>query len=192
MDTQNKIYDPRQAGPFDRCIRCFTPYNNARAYCSMCGKISTVFSTKVEISGEVCAIHKNSKAIAYCCICNQPICDNCKERKQFSFPAGLIDIYYCKKCTVESKKIEENFFETLVTAKKCAKHHDEISTSKCLICKLPLCAYCSYFITGIIFRWRIKSGPYCLSCYRSEKIKKSGGLKFGYQLNKQNLTKQST
>jgi hypothetical protein len=187
--TNNEIWDPNEIGPTDRCIKCFTPYNDDYAFCSYCGHISTVFKTPYEISRVKCYKHSDQNAIGYCCLCAEPICDECnsKDDQHFSFTAGFKDLYYCKDCKTKQKEIEHNFNETTIKQGLCSKHHNIKAQFECIKCGLILCSNCAYFTNRGWFRKRIGKGPYCLACFRVETVK---GGRVGWISGSLALTKQ--
>jgi hypothetical protein len=166
--NDNTIHDPREIGPFDRCLRCFTPLSDDFAFCTACGKISTVFTVHLETLSQRCAYHSDQNAFELCCLCKKPICQNCNDtkRQHLSIAMGH-DLFYCVHCTRRTKELEEHFLEHLKVTGQCPKHPGMRSEFKCVTCALPLCANCSYFVTGGLFRRKIKAGPYCLLCFRS-------------------------
>lgn len=167
--NNDSIYNPKEIGPFDKCLRCFSPLSDNIAYCTTCGKISTVFSVSPTEPSQTCAYHNGQPAIAHCCLCSKPICTMCNDnnKQHFSIAAGCVDLHYCVHCTARSKEIEKHFFDRLLARGECAKHPGTKSIFKCVKCALPLCGNCSYFQVSGLIRRRIKGGPYCLACFRS-------------------------
>ena len=166
--------DPNSPGPLELCPRCWTPISKNTAFCAKCGYVSTVF--KVPISTMFgkpvapvhfqCANHKQTTAAVYCCLCAKPICEDCIGEKRISHFPWFDDVYYCKACVQTKQILEDNFFRRLEETGDCAKHVGQASRFKCIVCELPLCAACAYFLVGGLFRKKITDGPYCLSCYR--------------------------
>lgn len=167
------IWDPNEIGPFDRCSRCFTEFTDNYAFCSHCGRISTVFQTQCDASEDKCHNHPSRNAIGYCCLCSQPICVECnnEEKQHFSFTAGFRDLFYCHECMDKCKAIEKTFLEKISKSGFCAKHHDHKAAFKCIKCGSPICPYCSYFKNAGWFRRKLGEGPYCLRCFRSATYK---------------------
>ncbi len=168
----NTIWDPNEIGPNDRCIKCFTSYNNDYTFCSYCGHISTVFITPSKISGVKCYKHSEQNAINYCCLCTKPICDECnsKDDQHFSFTAGFKDLYYCKECKTKQKEIIHKFNETIIKQRLCSKHKTK-ALFECIKCGLTLCSDCAYFTNIGWLRKKVGKGPYCLGCFRFETVK---------------------
>ena len=159
-------WDPTEIGPMDRCLRCFTPLSEAKAYCSYCGHISTVFSGYVEAGTAKCSIHPENSAVGICCLCDEAICSNCSdpERQHFSLSAGGRELYYCVNCVADSENIAAQFENSNNNC--CAKHHSAKSDRRCKDCDLPLCPDCSYYMDKGWIRKKQGDGPFCLSCFR--------------------------
>jgi hypothetical protein len=156
-------YDERVVGPAGRCLRCFTPRSDSRAYCLRCGKHEGWFETPDEAPSGRCAFHPTKRAARYCALCSRPVCADCIEREGRSFLMG-VPTTQCKACIADMARIEEEFFAELGRTGKCAKHSEKDAFYRCLGCELPLCASCDYYIRRPPL-WR-RRGPYCLVCYR--------------------------
>jgi hypothetical protein len=160
-------WDPNEIGPFDRCLRCFTPYNNDFAFCLKCGKIGTVFDVPIIPEKGFCMRHKKP-FIGYCCLCGHAICAECGHKSFHSLLYPFRKFFYCNKCLEKSKKIEEAFFKELEKKMVCAKHSETKAEFRCIECGLLLCRHCAYFSrTGLIIK-RVDKGPYCLTCFRTK------------------------
>jgi len=168
---QQGIWDPSEVGPFDRCIKCFTLYNDNFAFCSFCGHVSTVFDTPRETSGVKCHIHSSIQVIGCCCLCAEPICEDCKEKEHYSIAGGFHNLYYCRNCVKKAEDIKKEFSRKTKEQKLCAKHHDRKASFDCIECGLALCNECSYFTNKGWFRKKLGEGSYCLSCFRKTTIK---------------------
>ena len=173
MSNENRqdTWDPNEVGPFDKCIKCFTPYNNDFAFCSFCGHVSTVFDTPRDATGEKCHKHKRVQAIGFCCLCAEPICDDCKEKEHYSIAGGFRDLYYCRSCVRKAEDIKNEFKNKTKEQRLCAKHHDSKASFECVECGLSICSKCAYFTNKGLFRKKLGDGPYCLACFRSATIK---------------------
>ena len=170
-EKQQGIWDPNEVGPFDRCFKCFTPYNDDFAFCLFCGHVSTAFDTPREVTGATCHKHSGDQAIGFCCLCAEPICDDCKENEHYSIAGGLRDLYYCCSCVRKAEDIKKEFQKKTKEQRLCAKHHDTKASFECIECGFSMCNNCAYFIKKGWFRKKIGDGPYCLSCFRSGTIK---------------------
>src|SRR5262249_11927550 len=160
------LWNPQIVGPLDRCLRCWTPFGDDVAYCTRCGKITSVFKSLSLNRGERCSVHQNSTAERTCCLCGRPICKDCCDH--VITPIFMIgEQWYCCLCVKEAKTIEKRFFDALSRSNCCAKHEEIISSFTCKICGLPLCLSCTYFTAAGIFKKRPADGPYCLTCFRS-------------------------
>jgi hypothetical protein len=160
------VIDPNQVGPFHVCLRCFTPESDELTFCQMCGRIKGFFQTPLEIHGEHCFVHNTVLASTYCVLCGRPICRECNEREGVSFVSGL-PTPQCRSCLDKSRKLEADFLDAIKHNQSCTKHRDRSGTFTCVSCSLPHCPQCSYFLTGGLFKPRIKAGPYCLACFRT-------------------------
>lgn len=166
--------DPNSPGPLGLCTRCWTPISKNVAFCAKCGYVGTVFEVPIStMFGKPvapvhfqCANHKQVTAVVYCCLCAKPICEECIGEKRISSLPWFDDVYYCKACVQTKQNLEDKFFRRLEETSDCAKHVGQASRFKCIECDLPLCAACSYFLVGGLFRSKITGGPYCISCYR--------------------------
>ena len=160
-------YDPNVVGPFDVCIRCFTPSADERTYCLNCGRNGTFFDLPGQPSRQMCFVHAQTSASIFCTLCARPICTECKDREGFSFIA-VRSTPQCRSCLDDMERIEAGFFLRLSKAGVCAKHAHKPAQAACIECQLPLCNSCQYFRKrGFLFHREV--GPYCLACYRSAK-----------------------
>lgn len=154
-------------------MRCFALFTDDHAFCPRCGKISTVFDVPALMHGTTCHDHKKTPAIGHCCLCASPICNECNDadKQHFSFTAGFVDLYYCKKCMNVSKEAESRFWKKMLERNVCAKH-SAASTFECNQCGLKLCDYCSYFtLRGWLFK-KLNLDPCCLTCFRKTRTTK--------------------
>ncbi len=160
-------YNHKVVGPFDRCIRCFTPRNDERAFCLSCGHSGHFFQTPVRQPSEHCFAHPGTIAAEYCVLCTRPVCVDCVEQEGFSLVA-VRPTPQCRYCLAEIKRIEAKFFARLDKSGACAKHSNKRAHSKCISCGLPLCDSCDYYCRrGLLLR---KKGPYCLACFRVARL----------------------
>lgn len=166
------IIDPNQVGPSHVCFRCFTPHSDSYAFCENCGRIMGFLETPFETHGEHCFVHTAVPASTYCVLCGRPICKECNQREGMSFISGL-PTPQCRTCLDNCSRLEANVLNEVRRSQSCAKHKDRQGTFTCVTCSLPHCSECSYFITGGLFRLRIKAGPYCLGCFRTVYIGRS-------------------
>lgn len=178
-DAKERIWNPSEIGPFGHCMKCFEPLGEDFAYCSRCGHVSTVFDTPAEATGIRCQRHTTVNAIAYCCLCADPICERCnsKDSQGFSMAAGFRELYRCVRCVQERKELERQFKEHTEQHGACAKHRDTKAIFDCIRCDLLLCNQCSYFRNKGWIRKRLGDGPYCLACFRSVTL---GGGRAGW------------
>ncbi len=165
-DQEFDIWAPNVVGPLDRCIRCFTLHSDDSAFCGWCGKISTVFKTKFDTTNVFCHAHNRRGAVAYCCLCQKPICNDCVEKEHWSFAAGD-QLFQCKSCLLKSQELEESFKRNLRTGEFCPKHREVKAVFLCSACGIPSCPYCSYFVDAGWLRKKLGDGPFCLSCFRT-------------------------
>jgi len=160
------IWDPTVVGPLDRCLRCFRESGAEFIVCKTCGVSSGTLEVPLDASGAFCYGHQTQAASAYCGWCARPVCHLCVERQGLNL-VGIGLRTYCKNCVTKQAAIEKAFFQQLERSGSCAKHESNPSTFRCARCALPLCDLCSYFITGGVFRARLRSGPLCLTCFRT-------------------------
>ena len=163
------VYKPSIPGPHHRCLRCFSELNDEFAFCPTCGRTGTVFIPPASLPRKYCAYHPDKRSVAYCCECDKAICDECKDaqRTHLSFSIGT-ELNYCIHCTSHKQRLEENFACRLSACGACAKHNSILSRFNCKECNLPLCGDCSYFSIKGMFRASIRSGPFCLICFRTK------------------------
>lgn len=167
-DLDPDRYDANVIGPFDRCIRCFTPSSDARAYCMTCGHKGRFFDLTESPVGQTCFVHPQAIASVYCTLCKRAVCADCNRHEAFSFIA-VRHMPQCSVCINDMKEIEASYFTRLSKSGVCAKHEGRLATSECVVCQLPLCSSCEYFgQKGFLFLK--KTGPYCLACYRTNKV----------------------
>jgi len=163
---QQYTWDPNDYGPTDVCLRCFAPISGQDdyAFCTRCGKISTVFDVPEQVQGH-CHYHTVEKAVGHCALCTKPICEECVEytTKPFLPPASQ---HHCRHCVQRATSIERQFFERIASARVCAKHEEVSAAYMCKKCGLPLCPPCAYFRKKGLLRPRLGDGPYCLICFR--------------------------
>ena len=152
-----------EAGPFDRCLRCFTPNNDDRAYCTNCGKGGSFFATSNDVTGKMCTFHPHVLASAYCALCTRPICSACVAREGFSL-AAFCPTPQCHFCIDDMARLEAKYLQGLHDRGCCAKHPNKCSVIHCSVCNIPLCGSCVYY-KHFGFMWR-KAKPYCLTCRR--------------------------
>lgn len=171
-------WDPNEVGPFDRCIRCFTPYTKEDevAFCRNCGHISLVLPVPERKPKGKCRSHREP-FVGYCCLCGKPVCEDCIETSNTRLPLvdrdlGIIDpkfrtFLYCSRCMNEARRIESQFLRRIEERKTCVKHENRPAKFRCIRCGLLLCPSCAYFsYRGLIIK-RIDQGPYCLTCFRT-------------------------
>ena len=153
-------YDADEIGPFDRCIRCFTPFADDRAYCAKCGKGSGWAFKPPEISPNAkihCVFHPSAEFDGFCDQCARPICATCVGTPGYSLITGLRRIT-CPECDKNMKALEIQYFHDIAEKGCCSKHSHKKATANCASCSINLCDSCKYFEKA--------SGPFCLTCYR--------------------------
>lgn len=157
------VLDPNEPGPFDICLRCFTPLSQDSTFCQTCGEIKAFLATPWEMSGERCFVHKSVSASTFCVLCGQPICDQCKEREGRAYGRPTPQ---CRSCVEKSRQLEADYIASIKRHGTCAKHKGRSAPFVCVSCSLPHCPECSYFLIGGFFKQKITAGPYCLPCFR--------------------------
>lgn len=158
-------WSPDVVGPLDRCARCWTPIGEEIAICETCGHVSLVFNSLPVESGERCASNDGSAAEWTCCLCQRPICKQCRAIETNPFTT-FGPLWHCHACVDSAKRIEAAFFQTLAATKCCAKHRELPMAFNCTKCKIQLCLSCTYFTAKGLFKKRPADGPYCLGCFR--------------------------
>jgi hypothetical protein len=162
--ARGSTWDPNVPGPLDRCLRCWTPAEQDRAYCLTCGRVSLVFSNQADAK-ESCYAHSDRAARRFCCLCARPVCAECNAEETYSVASG-ISLWHCRECRAECHGLENEFFATIQRSGTCAKHSDLSAVVDCKVCGLPICLSCTYFTVKGILRRTIADGPFCLSCFR--------------------------
>jgi len=162
-------WNPTVIGPFDRCLRCWTPFREDLGYCAMCGKASLVFTSYPQNRGQRCSNHPETSAQWTCCLCRKPICEECCDHVIRPI-TSIGQLWHCRKCVNETKAIEAGFFETLRDKNCCAKHRDVVAAFTCKKCGIQLCLSCTYFTVKGIFKKRPDDGSFCLMCFRMAAI----------------------
>jgi hypothetical protein len=153
-------YDADEIGPFDRCIRCFTPFGDDRAYCAKCGKNSgwSFYPTEVSPNAKLhCVFHPSAEFDGFCGMCARPICATCVGTPGYSLITGL-RLITCPECDKNMKALEIQYFHDIAEKGCCSKHPHKKATTKCASCSINLCDSCKYYEKA--------EGPFCLTCYR--------------------------
>lgn len=145
----------RLYGPFE-CPRCGQPFNDKVAYCTNCGKVTTIFTS--EIWGQ-CTIHPNRVATDVCCLCKRGVCDLCYKDAPKKDSA-----YECVQCRQRCAELEDVYLKKLEQSGTCAKHPDRKRIGVCKSCGLPVCEQCGYLWWKGIFSPKVTDGPFCDSC----------------------------
>jgi len=148
------------------CLRCGEPPNDVRAFCAKCGYFETIFDVSSSRPWGTCP--KHSKAIVgYCCLCEQPVCDDCVEQSQFSFAAGFVDTFKCKSCISEMEALKASY----LAKKKCISHGDRVASDFCSLCSKPICKGCCE--EEIILHNRSSGEPYTSKVCRCDGCRES-------------------
>ena len=166
------VVDPTEVGPFDVCLRCFTPHNDHVNYCKGCGQIgpASLYRDPGKINN--CINHVSAVTEDFCGLCAEPICKACQAHRTDPF-SSPVPIYYCAKCLSDASVIEHDYFERLKVSGVCAKHGDHAARFHCKSCTLVLCPSCAYFHLRGIFMRQVGDGPFCLTCFRQSMFLKS-------------------
>ena len=160
------IIDPSQPGPFDVCLRCFTPKSQEFGFCKKCGHMFGYWDVPEISKTTPCARHPRSNALYYCSLCGDPICKDCFERQGYDLFLSHRPINYCKRCLRTMEETEKSFFHSMKATNRCSKHHNISATAICKKCGLPHCDRCLYYTDDGFTRPNIGQGPFCLVCFR--------------------------
>jgi hypothetical protein len=165
-------WDPRVVGPLDRCATCWTPLNQERAYCNLCGHVSLAFRSLPVEDGRRCVAHATRKTEWTCCLCGDPICKACCASETHPM-TSIGPMWHCERCVAAAKVLASSFAETVRRTGSCIKHRDVPMAFTCVTCQEPLCLSCTYFSAKGFFKKRPAGAPYCLGCFRMATLKSS-------------------